>query len=90
MYTKNKLAAGVINDTYLRLKPAKEYAYLLKDPEARMFPFTSRMLAPNFRVQRQHLLVASSDPYNMQALNPMNTQDFEYKVTAALRKFGIT
>lgn len=88
--TKNKLAAGVINDTYLRLKPAQEYAYLLNDPEARTFPFTSRMLAPDFRVQRQHLLVASSDPYNFQALNPLNAQDFEYKVSAALRKFGIT
>ena len=88
--TKNKLAAGVINDTYLRLKPAQEYAYLLNDPEARTFPFTSRMLSPDFRVQRQHLLVASSDPYNVQALNPMNANDFEYKVSAALRKFGIT
>ncbi len=88
--TKNKLAAGVINDTYLRSKPAQEYAYLSNDPDARTFPFTSRMLAPDFRVQRQHLLVASSDPYNVQALNPMNANDFEYKVSAALRKFGIT
>ena len=87
--TKNKLAAGVINDTYLRLKPAQEYAYLLNDPEARTFPFTSRMLSPDFRVQRQHLLVASSDPYNVQAFNPMNVNDFEYKVSAALRNFGI-
>jgi hypothetical protein len=88
--TKNKLAAGVINDTYLRLKPAQEYAYLALESEKRTFPFTSRMLAPDFRVQRQHLVVASSDPYNVIGSHPVGARDFEYKVTAALRRFGIT
>ena len=88
--TKNKLAAGVINDTYLRLKPAQEYAYLALESEKRTFPFTSRILAPDFRVQRQHLVVASSDPYNVIGSHPVGARDFEYKVTAALRRFGIT
>lgn len=87
--TKNKLAAGVINDTYFRQKPAEEYAYLALESSKRSFPFTSRMLAPDFRVQRQHLVVASSDPYNVIGLHPVGPRDFEYKVTAALRRFGI-
>jgi len=88
--TKNKLAAGVINDTYLRLKPAEEYAYLATDSDKRKFPFTARMLAPDFRVQRQHLVVASADVFNVRGLHPVGIHDFEYKVTAALRRFGIT
>jgi hypothetical protein len=88
--TKNKLAAGVINDTYFRQKPMEEYAYLAQDASKRSFPFTSRMLAPDFRVQRQHLTVASSDPYNVRGSHPVGARDFEYKVTAALRRFGIT
>lgn len=88
--TKNKLATGVINDTYLRLKPGEEYAYFAQDPDKKRFPFTSRILSPNFRIQRRHLVIASSDPMNVQAFVPVGIRDFENNVYLALRKFGIT
>ncbi|UXM65488.1 autotransporter beta-domain protein [Megaira polyxenophila phage MAnkyphage_25.80] len=86
--TKNKLAAGVINETYFRLKQGEEYAYLSNDPDKRTFPFTARMLAPDFRVQRQHLVVASSDPMIVKTFSPVGVNDFEYKVSTALKRFG--
>lgn len=87
--TKNKLATGVINDTYLRLKPGEQYAYFAQDPDKKRFPFTSRILSPDFRIQRRHLVIASSDPSNVMGFVPVGTQDFEDKVYLALRKFGI-
>ncbi len=87
--TKNKLATGIINDTFLRAKQAQEYAYLSGDSNDRTFPFTSRILAPNFRVQRQHLAVASADPYNIKGLVPVGVRDFDPAVQIALRRFGI-
>jgi hypothetical protein len=88
--TKNKLATGVINETYLRLKPGEQYAYFAKDPDKKRFPFTSRILSPNFRIQRRHLVIASSDPMNIESFVPVGIGDFEDKVYIALRKFGIT
>lgn len=87
--TKNKLATGVINDAYLRLKPGEEYAEFAHDPDKKKFPFTSRILSPNFRLERRHLVIASSDPINVKGFVPVGTQDFEDKVYLALRKFGI-
>ena len=87
--TKNKLATGVINDTYLRLKPGEQYAYFAKDPDKKRFPFTSRILSPNFRIQRRHLVIASSDPTNIEGFVPVGIQDFENNVYLALSKFGI-
>jgi len=87
--TKNKLATGIINDTFLRAKPAQEYAYLSGDSTDRTFPFTARILAPNFRVQRQHLVVASSDPYDIKGAVPVGVRDFDPAVQIALRRFGI-
>lgn len=88
--TKNKLATGVINDTYLRLKPAQEYAYFSRDSSDKTFPFTARLLAPNFRLERRHLVVASSDINNVRGFVPVGIQDFENNVYVALRRFGIT
>ena len=88
--TKNKLASGVINDTFLRLKPGEEYAYLSTDSTRKSFPFTARLLAPDFRLQRAQLGVASTNPYDMRSLHPIDAKDFEDKVYLALRKFGIT
>lgn len=88
--TKNKLATGVINDTYLRLKPGEDYAYFALDPDKKRFPFTSRILSPNFRLQRRHLVIASSDPIKVRNFVPVGIGDFEDKVYLALRKFGIT
>ena len=88
--TKNKLAAGVINDTYLRLKPGEEYAYFAQDPDKKRFPFTSRILSPDFRIHRRHLVIASSDPMNIMSFVPVAIRDFENNVYVALRKFGIT
>lgn len=86
--TKNKLAAGVINDTFLRLKPGEEYAYLSTDSTRKSFPFTARLLAPDFRVQRQHLVVARSDVIFVREAHPVGVNDFEYKVSTALKRFG--
>lgn len=88
--TKNKLATGVINDTYLRLKPAQQYAYFSRDSSDKTFPFTSRILSPDFRLQRRHLVVASSDPMNIKSFVPVGIGDFENNVYLALRRFGIT
>jgi hypothetical protein len=88
--TKNKLASGVINDTFLRLKPGEEYAYLSTDSTRKSFPFTARLLAPDFRLQRAQLGVASTNPYDVRGLHPIGAKDFEDKVYLALRKFGIT
>lgn len=87
--TKNKLATGVINDTYLRLKPAQEYAYFSRDSSDKTFPFTARLLSPDFRLQRRHLVVAGSDPLKVKNFSPVGIGDFENNVYLALRRFGI-
>ncbi len=89
--TKNKLASGIITDHFFRLKPGAEYAYLSEDSTLKTLPFTARMLSPNFRVQRQHLIVASADVMgDVRKFRPVDLKDFEDKVYLALRRFGIT
>lgn len=88
--TKNKLASGIITDHFFRLKPGQEYAMYSNNSTDRTLPFTARMLSPNFRVQRQHLVVANTDPYAVKELHPIGAKDFEDKVYLALRRFGIT
>jgi hypothetical protein len=78
--TKNKLAPGIIDDLFLKLKENETYTWYSVEKAYRYFPFTTRILSPNFRIQRRHLYLNSD----------MRPTDFEPTVAAALRKHGCT
>lgn len=77
--TKNKLAAGIIDDSFLKLKQNETYIWYSVEEADRYFPFTRRILSPNFRIQRRHLYL------RQESLGP---KDFEFKVAQALRRNG--
>lgn len=79
--TKNKLAPGIIDDSFLKLKRNETYTWYSKEKAYRYFPFTNRILSPDFRVQRRHLYL------RQEYLGP---HDFEPNVADALRKHGCT
>lgn len=78
---KNKLAPGIIDDFFLKLKQNETYTWYSVEKAYRYFPFTNRILSPDFRIQRRHLY------FRQESLAP---NDFESNVAAALRKHGCT
>jgi hypothetical protein len=79
--TKNKLAPGIIDDSFLKLKKNETYIWYSVEKANRYFPFTSRILSPDFRIQRRHLYL------RQEYLGP---HDFESNVADALRRHGCT
>lgn len=79
--TKNKLAPGIIDDSFLKLKKNETYIWYSAEKANRYFPFTTRILSPDFRIQRRHLYL------RQEYLGP---HDFESNVADALRKHGCT
>lgn len=78
--TKNKLASDLIDDSFFRIKLGQVYnKFDIKNNQR--FSFSSRMLSPNFRLQRQHLTV-NTNKYACRAW------DFEDSVRLAFRRFG--
>lgn len=77
--TKNKLASGIIDDFFLKVKAQETYTWYSADKAYRYFPFTDRILSPNFRIQRRHLYL------RQEYLGP---NDFESNVAQALRNHG--
>lgn len=78
--TKNKLASNLIDDSFFRIKLGQVYnKFDIKNDQR--FSFSSRMLSPDFRLQRQHL-TGNTNKYACRAW------DFEDSVRLAFRRFG--
>lgn len=79
--TKNKLAAGVINDTFLRLKPGEAYVPPVIATTGSGY-FWDFMLSPNFRITRKQLVQSTNNNFCV------CKDDFTWEVKRAFERAG--